>query len=156
MKSFGLRLTGCRKWYFLIFAFSIFSKFQMTVVKYLMAKPSFFIMDFEVSYEVLLRQKYFILDLHTFDNETTALLKCFEISTEMQFVLFLLNERNITTSLLIIHLKCTVAHFANLNSSGAGGGGGALFMFILMRLLWKALCKNYHFLIHISKIHFKM
>ena len=65
-----------------------------------------------------------ISDLHTFDNETTALLKCFEISTEMQFVLFLLNERNITTSLLIIHLKCTVAHFANLNSSGAGGGGG--------------------------------
>ena len=79
-----------------------------------------------------------ISDLHTFDNETTALLKWFEISTEMQFVLFLLNERNITTSLLIIHLKCTVAHFANLNSSGAGGGGGgggALFMFILMRLL---------------------
>ena len=28
-----------------------------------------------------------------------------------------LKERNITTSLLIIHLKCTVVHYANLNSS---------------------------------------
>ena len=36
----------------------------------------------------------------------------------MHFVfLFFLNERNITTSLLMIHLKCTVAHYADLNSS---------------------------------------
>ena len=63
----------------------------------------------------------YISDLHTFDNETTTLLKFFEISTEMQFVLFLLNERNIKTSLLMIHLKCTVAHYANLNSSGRRG-----------------------------------
>ena len=28
-----------------------------------------------------------------------------------------LNERNITTSLLMMHLKCTVAHYSNLNSS---------------------------------------
>ena len=59
-----------------------------------------------------------IFDLHTFDNETTALLKFFEICTEMHFVsLFFLNERNITTSILIIHLKCTVLHYANPNSS---------------------------------------
>ena len=36
----------------------------------------------------------------------------------MPFVsLFFLNERNITTSLLMIHLKCTVVHYSNLNSS---------------------------------------
>ena len=59
-----------------------------------------------------------IFDLHTFDNETTAFLKTFEISTEMDFIsLFFLNERNITTSLLILHLKCTALHCANLNSS---------------------------------------
>ena len=47
----------------------------------------------------------------------TALLKFFEIFKEMRFVsLFFLNERNITTSLLIIHLKYTVVHYANLNS----------------------------------------
>ena len=45
-------------------------------------------------------------DLHIFDNETTALGKVFEISTEMHFVSFVLNERNIKTSLLLIILKC--------------------------------------------------
>ena len=44
-------------------------------------------------------------DLHIFDNETTALGKVFEISTEMHFVSFVLNERNIKTSLLLILLK---------------------------------------------------
>ena len=35
----------------------------------------------------------------------------------MHFVsLFFLNERNIATSLLMIHLKCTVKHYANLSS----------------------------------------
>ena len=49
---------------------------------------------------------------------TTALLKFFKISTEMHFVLlFFLNERNITTSLLMIHLKCAVVHYVSLNSS---------------------------------------
>ena len=55
-----------------------------------------------------------VFDLHTFDNETTI----FEISIEMHFVsLFFLNERNITTSLLMIHLKYPVVNYANLNSS---------------------------------------
>ena len=48
----------------------------------------------------------------------TALLKNFEISTEMYFVSILfVDERNITTSLLMIHLKCAVVHYVNLNSS---------------------------------------
>ena len=59
-----------------------------------------------------------IFYLHTFVNETTSLLECFKIFREMHFVsLFLLNERNIKNSLLMIHLKYTVAHYANLNSS---------------------------------------
>ena len=37
---------------------------------------------------------------------------------DMHFVsLFFQNERNVTTSLLMIHLKCTVVHFANLNQA---------------------------------------
>ena len=59
-----------------------------------------------------------IFDLLTFDNKTTVLSKKFEIFTEMHFVSsFSLNERNITTSLLIIRLKCAVARYANLNST---------------------------------------
>ena len=55
-----------------------------------------------------------IFGLHTFDNETTTLLNFFESFTEMHFVsLFFLNERNITTSLLMMHLKRTVMHYAN-------------------------------------------
>ena len=58
-----------------------------------------------------------IFDLHNFDNETTALLKFFEISTEMHFVFsFFVIERNITTSLLMIESKCAVVNYANLNS----------------------------------------
>ena len=60
-----------------------------------------------------------IFDLHTFDNETMTLLIFFEISTEMYFVsLFFRNERDTTTSLLMVHLKFTVKmHYANLNST---------------------------------------
>ena len=59
-----------------------------------------------------------IFDLKNFDNETTTVLKTFEISTEMHFVsLFFLNESYITSSLLMIHLKCTAVHDANLKSS---------------------------------------
>ena len=37
---------------------------------------------------------------------------------EMNFVsLFFLNERNITISLLMIHLECIAVHYANINSS---------------------------------------
>ena len=62
----------------------------MAIVKNLMAKSSFFIMDYEGSYDILLRKKYF------------------------------------------------------------------LFMFILTRLLSKTVWKNYHFLIQISKVNFKI
>ena len=81
-----------------------------------MEKPSSFIIDFQGSYEFLTHHKYF--DLHAFDNEMTALVKRFKISTEMHFVsLFFLNEKYITASLFMIHLKCVVAHYANFSST---------------------------------------
>ena len=59
-----------------------------------------------------------IFDLHTFENEMTVFLEFFKISTEIDFVsMYFLNERNITTSLLMMHLKRTVAHYAYLNPS---------------------------------------
>ena len=67
----------------------------------------------------VLRKFYYVInifDLHIFDNETTALLNLFEVCTEMHFAsLFFLKERNMTTSLLMIHLKYAVVHYANLN-----------------------------------------
>ena len=50
----------------------------MVIVKNLMEKPSFFMMDW---YYVIN-----IFDLHTFDNETKTILNFYEISTEMDFV----------------------------------------------------------------------
>ena len=48
----------------------------------------------------------------------TKALKFFEICTGMRFgSIFFLNERNITTTVLMIHLKWTVVHYTNLNSS---------------------------------------
>ena len=78
-----------------------FSKFQMTIVKNL-------IMDFLWSSTT--SQIFLIYPFLTMKGR-----KC--IWTEMQFAfLFFLNKSNITTSLLMIHLKCTVAHYVNLNS----------------------------------------
>ena len=56
-----------------------------------MEKPSFFIMDIEASYEVLL--------------------------WEIHFISFFLNERNITISLMMMYLKFNVVQYANLNSN---------------------------------------
>ena len=57
-----------------------------------------------------------IFDVHTFENRTTALLNVFEIFTKIRFVsIFFLNDKN-TTSLLMIHLKCTVVDYTNLKS----------------------------------------
>ena len=54
-------INGLSKMLFLNFCLFHFSKFQMTIVKNLMEKPSVFIMAFKVSNEVLLRHKYFQL-----------------------------------------------------------------------------------------------
>ena len=100
---------------FFNFCFFDFSEFQMTIVENLMEKPSFFIMDFEGPYEVLLRHKYFWSTYFWQWNDGPF--KIFEICRKTYFAsLFFLNERNITISILMIHVKHTVVHYANLNS----------------------------------------
>ena len=93
-----------------------------------------------------------IFDLHALENEKTALIKLFEISTEMHFVfLFFLNERHITTSFLMIHLKCAVVHYANLNSGSRNKAYlpavkyvvSFFFDFLFMFILTKFLSKLY-------------
>ena len=63
----------------------------------------------------------------------------------------------------MIHLKCTVVHYANLNSSilklRAVEHAIPLGFFIYVyfnEAFVKKLSNNYHFLIQISKIHLKM
>ena len=160
MEKFGLRLTGCRKCYFSIFVYSLFRNFKWLLSK-ILSQISRVLSNFYYVKN--------IFHLHIFVNETATLLNFFEIFTDMHFVsLFFLNERNITTFLLIIHLKCTVAHYANLNSSFINKPFlnyrllnmlfrffYFLFMFILMKLLSKNVWNNYYYLIQISKIHFK-
>ena len=108
MKKFGLRLMGCRKCYFLILTFFIFPNF--------MEKPSFLIIDFEGSYEVLLVHKYFWSTY--FDNEMKALLIFFWNFHGNAFWFFIFSKWKKYYSLtLMIHLKCNVVHYANLNSS---------------------------------------
>ena len=108
MKKFGLRLTGRRKWYFLIFAFSLYPNFKLLLSKIL-----------KWILRVLSNFYYVtnIFELHICDNETAALLIFFKICTDMHFFFFFQNKRNITTSLLMMHLKCAAVHYANLNSS---------------------------------------
>ena len=96
-----------------------------------------------------------IFDLHIFENEAAVLLICFSICTDMHFAsLFFLNGRNITTSLLMINLKCTVVHYTNLNWSSKTKLPVAeyailfftiFYLFILMKLLSIYLWNNYSF-----------
>ena len=87
-----------------------FSIFQMTIVKNVMEKPFFFIMDIVDFYEILLRRKYFRSTYFWQWNNGSSKIFCF-------ISLFPLNESNVTTSFLMIHLKCTVVHYSNLNPS---------------------------------------
>ena len=145
----------------LFFNFSLFyfSKLKMTIVKRLMEKPSFSIIDFEGSYEVLLGHRYFWSThfWHWKDGHFYG-----------TAFYFFLNEKNIATSLLVIRLKCTVVYYANLNSSSINKPYlqaveytiSFLFLFLIYvyfnEAFVKNFLKNYYFLIEISKIHLKM
>ena len=132
---------------FFIFCLFPLSKFQMTIVKNLK-------MEFEGSYEVLLPHKYF-WSTHFWQWNDGTFNFFFGICTEMNFVsLFFLSEINIATSLLMIHLKCTIVHYANLNSSsvskpfvnyGPLNMLFLLFMFILTRIFSKPFEKRLSF-----------
>ena len=141
------RETGRRTCYFLIFAFSLFPNF-----KWLSSKILYWISS-------VYRKFYYVTnisDLHISDKETVALLNFLEICIKKHFVSsFFLNEKSITTSLLMIHLKYTVVHYSNLNSSSISKPFlnygplnmlfffsffyNFLFTFILTRLLSKKL-----------------
>ena len=98
------------------FCLFYFYKFQMAIVKNRMEKPFFFIMDFEGSYRVLLRHKYFWSTCFWQWKEDPF--KSFWNFHKNAFCSFsFLNESKITFSVLMIRLKCTVVHYANLNSS---------------------------------------
>ena len=93
-----------------------------------------------------------IFDLHTFDDERTAFSKFFEICLEIHFVsLFFLNETNIRTSFLIIHLKCTVVHYTDLNSRSINkpyvrtveNALSCFFLFLLYVYFNKAFVKDF-------------
>ena len=141
------REAGRRTCYFLIFAFSLFPNF-----KWLSSKILYWISS-------VYRKFYYvtnIFDLHIFDKETVAVLNFLEICIKKHFVSsFFLNEKSIKTSLLMIHLKYTVVHYSNLNSSSISKPFlnygplnmlfffsffyNFLFTFILTRLLSKKL-----------------
>ena len=135
-----------------------FSKFQITIVKNL-------VKDFEGSQVVLLRHNFFYLRI--FDNEAAIILKFFEVCMEMHFVsLFFLKERNIATSLLMIHLKCSIVHYANQAPQTSRSYWPLNMLFHFFRFLIyvyfneafveKIFKITIIFLIKISKIHFKM
>ena len=95
-----VKKLGLQSSYFLIWPFFIFPNFKWLLSKIIWNYHPFL---WWIS-GVLMKFYYLtnIFDLHTFDNET----KFFEISTEMHFVsFFFLNNRNIATSLLMIHFK---------------------------------------------------
>ena len=135
---------GRRKCYFSIFAFSLFPNF-----KWLLSWIS-----------IVLSKFYYVtnmFDLHVIENEIfvhiskkfrrVALLIFFEICTDLHFVsLFFLNERNIATFLLMIHLKFTVVHYANLNSSSIN----KLFLnYGLLNMLFQSRFKSRLFGLHV-------
>ena len=162
MKKLGLRLTGRRKWYFLIFIFSLYANFKWLLWKSYNGFLVFLVISATSQISLIytfvtMKQRHFnfFWSLHGY---------------AFCFFNFFQNERNITTSLLMIHLKCTAVHYANLNSSSKNKPvlnygllnmlfrffQFLLFVFILVKLLSKKLMKQLPFLIQISKIHFKM
>ena len=109
VKKVSLRLMGCPKCYFLLFAFSFILNYR------LLSKMLQWVLWVLGNFYSVTN----IFELHFFEDETAALLIFFTIFTDMHFgSLFFRNEKkNMTTSLSMIHLKCTVVHYTNLNWS---------------------------------------
>ena len=109
MKNFRLRLTGRRKCYFLVFAFFIFPYFKWLVSKWIS--------------RVLMKFYYItnIFDLQIFDNETAVLLFYFLFFWNLHgnaFCFFIISKWKKYYNLPFDDtFKCTVLHYANLNSS---------------------------------------
>ena len=144
MKKFGLRLTGRRKCYFSIFAFSLFPNFKWLLSWILIVLSKFYYVTNMFDLHII-ENEIFVLISKKFKR--VALLIFFEICTDLHFVsLFFLNERNIATFLLMIHLKFTVVHYANLNSSSIN----KLFLnYGLLNMLFQSRFKSRLFGLHV-------
>ena len=139
-----------------------FSKFQITIFYNGFRR---FLGSFTTS-QIFLIYTFLKMKLRPWNNQT---IKQWNWHRNDFVFLFFLNERNVVVSLLVIHSKCTVVHYANLNSSSIKKPFlncwplnmlfllfWFLILFPLTRLLSKTLFKNYRFLIPNSKILFKM
>ena len=107
MKKFGLRLMVCWKCYFLIFAFFIFPNFKWLLPKILWKNHSFL----KWILRVLIKYYYVrnTFDLQNFNNwnfHEKAFVSLFYPKWKKHY--------NLTFN---VHLKCTVLHYANVNSS---------------------------------------
>ena len=108
MKKVGLRLTGCENaiFYFLPFPFTQISKDYCQKSYY--GFCGFLVIS--ITSQIFLIYTFLKMKLRPF------FFCFFSIYTDMHFgSLFFRNKRNMTTSLLMIHLKCTVVHYTNLN-----------------------------------------
>ena len=108
MKKFGLPLTCHRIWYFLIFAFSLYSNFKRLCEKSCNGFSGLLVIA--TTSQIFLIYRFVTMKR----RHSIFFLKFSRIC--ILFLYFFQNERNITTSLLVIHLRCTVVHYANLNS----------------------------------------
>ena len=162
-------INGLPKMLFFNFCLFHFSKFQMTIVKSFMEKLSFFVNDFESSFDVRLCHKYFwSTNVWEWNDGPFKTILNFHGNGFFFFIFSKWKKYYGTfTILLMIHLQRTVVHYVNLNSSptnkpylGAVGYAISCFRFLIYVYLNEAFVKNFmkklSFLIQISKTHFKM
>ena len=108
MKKVGLRLTGRRKCYSLLFAFYLYPNSKDYCQKSYNGFWGFLVIS--STSQIFLIYNFLKMKLRPF-----YLFIFFQFAWICILVFyFFLNERNMTASLLI-HLKCTVVHYTNLN-----------------------------------------
>ena len=105
----------CQKCYFSIFAFFIFSNLKWPLLKSY-GKMIFFYNGFRGFLWSYTMSQIFLTYIFLTMKQRPFYIFWYFHGNAFCFFIFL-NERNITTSHLMIHLKCTGVHHANLNSS---------------------------------------
>ena len=151
----------------MVFLIFHFFKFQITIVKNLMEKLSFFYSGFRGFYEVLLRHKHFWST--NFWRWNDGPFKIFLNFHGNSFCLFIFSKWKKYYNLTFddtFKMYCCALSSSSMNKLFLNYGPLNMlfccfffnfwFMFILTRLLSKTLWKNYHFLMQIWKINFKM
>ena len=150
-KKAWFTINGLSKYYFWIFTFFIFPKLKWPLLKILWKKHPFLLRISRV-----IMKFYYVAIVLQWNNGSFKLFWNLHGNAFPSFIF--LNKRNIATSLLMIHLKCTVVHYANLNSSSNNKPFFKLRVHICIYICVyfnEAFVKN-SFLIKISKIHVKM